>query len=208
MLPVFLDFLCTSNGLSTYLDQNVVKLPNSSLTSSCSQLASFYANFLPSPTVPICSLSPPVPIHDYSKPPCFYFSLNDFCDLLYFKRCFYTDSADLDDELGQWCLGAYKHMDCKVKPIPAHYPKDARVHRRFLENPLDSLMPLSPLPPDFIPTKKLTIERLALMKLNVDGFLWPEEEKLFAHVMKLNEAALAFDKSERGNFHSDYCLAT
>ena len=42
------------------------------------------------------------------------------------------------------------------------------------------------------------------MKLNVDGFLWPEEEKLFAHVMKLNEATLAFDESERGNFCSDY----
>ena len=129
VLPVFLDFLCTSNGLSTYLDRNVIKLPNSSLTSSCSQLASFYADFLPSSTVPICSLSPPVPVHDYSKPPCFYFSLDDFCDLLYFKCCFYTDSADLDDELGQWCLGTYKHVDCKVKPVPACYPEDARVHR-------------------------------------------------------------------------------
>ena len=128
MLPVLLDFLCTSNGLSTYLDRNVVKLPNSSLMSSCSHLASFYADLSPSPTVPICSLSPPVSVGDYSKPPCFYFSLDDFCDLLYFKCCFYTNSADLDDELGQWCLGAYKHMDCKVKPIPACYPKDACVH--------------------------------------------------------------------------------
>ena len=65
-------------------------------------------------------------------------------------------------------------------------------------------MPLTPLPPDFIPMKKLTNEHLALMKLNVDGFLWLEEEKLFAHVMKLNEATLAFDKSEQGNFCSDY----
>ena len=42
------------------------------------------------------------------------------------------------------------------------------------------------------------------MKLNSDGFLWPEEEKPFAHVMKLNEAALAFDESECGNFRSSY----
>ena len=42
------------------------------------------------------------------------------------------------------------------------------------------------------------------MKLSSDDFLWPKEEKLFAHVMKLNEAALAFDESEWGNFHSDY----
>jgi len=34
------------------------------------------------------------------------------------------------------------------------------------------------------------------MKLNSDGFLWPEEEKPFAHVMKLNEVVLAFDESE------------
>ena len=87
-------------------------------------------------------------------------------------------------------------MDCKVKPVPIRYPEDARVHHRFPENPLDSLMPLTPLPPDFIPTKKLTNEHLALMKLNVDGFLWPEEETLFAHVMKLNEATLAFDESK------------
>ena len=128
MLPVFLDFLCTSNGLSTYMDRNVIKLLNSSVMSSCSHLASFYVDFLPSSTVPRCSLSPPVPVHDYSKPPHFYFSLEDFCDLLYFKCCFYTDSADLDDELGQWCLGTYKCVDRKVKHVPAHYPEDARVH--------------------------------------------------------------------------------
>ena len=97
-----------------------------------------------------------------------------------------------------------QRVDQKVKLVPGRYPEDACVHRQFPENPLDSLTPLTPLPPDFIPTKKLTKERLALMKLNPDGFLWPEEENFFAHVMKLNEVALAFDESERGNFCSDY----
>ena len=75
-------------------------------------------------SVPSCSRS------QLLKTPRFYFSLDDFCNLLYFKHCFYTASADLDNELGQWCLGAYKRVDHKVKPIPARYPEDARVHRQ------------------------------------------------------------------------------
>jgi len=124
--------------------------------------------------------------------------------MLHFERVFYVNSEDSDDEPGQWCLGAYKRVDRKVKPVPGRYPEDTCVHCQFPENPLDSLTPLTPLPPDFIPTKKLIKEHLALMKLNPDDFLWPEEEKLFVHVMKLNEVALAFDESERGNFRSDY----
>ena len=88
--------------------------------------------------------------------------------------------------------------------MPGRYPEDAQVIRRFPEDPLATLLPLTPRPPDFIPTKKLTAERLEFMHINADGFLWPEEEKLFAHILKLNEAALAFDESERGNFREDY----
>ncbi|KIK17778.1 hypothetical protein PISMIDRAFT_84369, partial [Pisolithus microcarpus 441] len=100
--------------------------------------------------------------------------------------------------------GTYKHVDHKVKPVPGVYPEDTHIHHRFPEDPLKSLIPLSPHPPTFIPTKKLTKERLDSMKLNADNFLWPEEEKLFCHIMKLNECALAFDESEQGNFRSDY----
>ena len=80
--------------------------------------------------------------------------------------------------------------------MPGRYPEDARVIQRFPEDPLAMLLPLTPRPPDFIPTKKLTAECLESMHINADGFLWPEEEKLFAHILKLNEAALAFDESE------------
>jgi len=202
-MPNIFDYFCTTNGLYTHYDRNVIKLPNSSQVSrSC--FDSFYADLLPTPAVPSPSSSHPVPAPvdlRLSQP---FFTFSDFCDLLYFRRCICTDSEDLDDEIGQSCLGAYKHVDRKVKPVSGRYPEDARVHRQFPENPLDSLTPLTPLPPDFIPTKKLTNERLASMKLNSDGFLWPEEEKLFAHVMKLNEAVLAFDESERGNFRSSY----
>jgi len=124
-----------------------------------------------------------------------------YCTL---STVFVLTLENLDDKIGQWCLGTYKHVDQKVKPVPGRYPEDAHIHCQFPKNPLDSLTRLTPLPPDFIHTKKLTNECLASMKLNSDGFLWPEEEKLFAHVMKLNEAALAFDELEHSNFCSYY----
>ncbi|KIN98917.1 hypothetical protein M404DRAFT_156422 [Pisolithus tinctorius Marx 270] len=106
--------------------------------------------------------------------------------------------------MGQPVYGAYKHVNHKVKPVPGVYPEDAQVHHQFPEDPLASLTPLTCHPPVFVPTKKLTQECLTSMKVNADGFLWPEEEKLFSHVMKLNEHALAFDESERRNFCSNY----
>ncbi|KAF8799287.1 hypothetical protein BYT27DRAFT_7149819, partial [Phlegmacium glaucopus] len=42
------------------------------------------------------------------------------------------------------------------------------------------------------------------LKIHDDGFLWPEEVKLFMHVMSLNERSLAFHQSERGTFHKEY----
>jgi hypothetical protein len=35
-------------------------------------------------------------------------------------------------------------------------------------------------------------------------FLWPEEQKLAALVLKNNELALAWDESEKGHFRDDY----
>ncbi|KAI0349170.1 hypothetical protein OH77DRAFT_1381348, partial [Trametes cingulata] len=71
--------------------------------------------------------------------------------------------------------GVYKPVDRRVKPVPGVFPEDARVVRRFPENPLDSLQPLTPNPPEFVPTAKLTQERMDNMKINAKKFLWPEE---------------------------------
>ncbi|EIN03401.1 hypothetical protein PUNSTDRAFT_78219, partial [Punctularia strigosozonata HHB-11173 SS5] len=98
----------------------------------------------------------------------------------------------------------YKTVDKRVRPVPGVYPEDARVERRLPEDPLISLPMLSPNPPDFEPTRKLTKERIEIMKINIDKFLWPEEEKLFLHIIKLNEKALAFEDAERGTFRDDY----
>ena len=50
-------------------------------------------------------------------------------------------------------------------------------------------------PPSFTPGEQLTQEALDSISINGEGFLWPEEEKLFAHILKLNEEALAFEES-------------
>jgi hypothetical protein len=48
--------------------------------------------------------------------------------------------------------------------------------------------------------------------INSTGFLWPEEEKLFQHVMILNEDGIAFEDVERGTlkeeFFSPYIIPT
>jgi hypothetical protein len=49
-----------------------------------------------------------------------------------------------------------------------------------------------------MPTEKISAERLKLININGDGFLQPEEEKLFNQVMVLNEEALAFKETDRG----------
>jgi len=42
------------------------------------------------------------------------------------------------------------------------------------------------------------------MHINPSGFLWPEEEKLVLFLIKAQEAAIAWDPAERGNFRKDY----
>ena len=42
------------------------------------------------------------------------------------------------------------------------------------------------------------------MDINSQKFLWPEEEKLFLHILKLNEATLPFEEKDRGTLRQDY----
>lgn len=100
----------------------------------------------------------------------------------------------------------YKRVDRKVKPVPAVFPEDARVTRQFPEDPLVSLPTLSPHPPVFVPDPegRLTQERLEAMNINPDEFLWTEEEKLFQHILKLNQNFFVFEDSQRGSFREEY----
>jgi hypothetical protein len=98
---------------------------------------------------------------------------------------------------------AYKPVDRRVRPISGTFPQEALVRRSFPHNPLEGLPKLSRNPPDFTPTEKISAERLKSININ-DGFLWPEEEKLFNQVMVLNEEALAFEETDRGTLREDY----
>jgi len=109
-------------------------------------------------------------------------------------------------------LGAYKKVDVRVRPVPGVFPQEAMVRRKFPNNPLANLPELPRHPPEFIPTAKLTQERMETINVNRKGFLWPEEEKLFKHILVLNEASVAFIEEDRGTFKksyfSDYIIPT
>ena len=99
---------------------------------------------------------------------------------------------------------AYKKVENKVKPVATTMPDAAHIHRRFPENPLDSLPLLSSTPPEFLPGVRLSQERLDELGVLMNEFLWPEERKLVAQVLRNNEMGLAWDESEKGRFRDDY----
>ena len=111
---------------------------------------------------------------------------------------------DNDDDLSDLDLPvevlAYKKAAKKVHPVAASLPEDFRIIRRRPEDPLLSLPALPTHPPQFTPGTRLTQEHFDELELNKFNFLWPEEVKLAAHVLKINEKALAWSEAERGRF--------
>nr|GAT45172.1 predicted protein [Mycena chlorophos] len=98
----------------------------------------------------------------------------------------------------------YKRVDKKVRPVSTTFSPEYEVKRQIPEDPKLSMPRLSKNPPAFVPTERITAERLELLEVNADNFLWPEEEKLFLDVLRLNEQALAFEDRERGTFRDEY----
>ncbi|KAL4250180.1 hypothetical protein AB1N83_014095 [Pleurotus pulmonarius] len=99
---------------------------------------------------------------------------------------------------------AYKCVGQKIHPVSGVYPEDIKVIRKIPEDPLKSLPVLPKHPPKFTPGKCLTEERLKGMEVNKDNFLLPEEERLFNHILQLNEITLAFEEQDRGTLRKDY----
>jgi len=99
---------------------------------------------------------------------------------------------------------AYKKAAKKVHPVAASLPEDFQIIQQCPEDPLASLQPLPTNPPYFIPGLRLTQEQLNAMKINKYRFLWPTEEQLAQHVLKINEHALAWTEAEHGHFHDNY----
>ena len=55
-----------------------------------------------------------------------------------------------------------------------------------------------------MPGTRLTQDRLDALELDKLNFLWPEEAKLAAHILKVNEMALTWTEAERGRFRDEY----
>jgi hypothetical protein len=98
----------------------------------------------------------------------------------------------------------YKRVDKKIRPVSTTFSPDYEVKQQIPQDPMMSLPELSANPPTFRPTERLSPERLKVLEINQDGFLSKEEERLFVRVMELNQAALAFEDSERGTFKDEY----
>jgi len=97
----------------------------------------------------------------------------------------------------------YKPVGKKVKPAAVALPEEYRIIRRILSDSMLSLPKLPVNPPEPVPTEHITEERLKGFKLD-DGSLWPEEAKLFKHMVLQHEEVFAWKETERRRFRDDY----
>jgi hypothetical protein len=98
----------------------------------------------------------------------------------------------------------YKKVEDRVRPVPAIMPEDVKVKRTLPEDPLKSLPVLPTHAPDFVPTKKMTSERMEKLDIDNNTDLTEGEKRLLKHVLVLNERSIAFEENERGTFRRDY----
>jgi len=93
---------------------------------------------------------------------------------------------------------AYKKVAKRTHPVPTTLPQYAKVRRHFHEDPLTTLPIISKHPPIFVPSEKLSDERMDAFKVFSNKFLWEEEKKLAAAVLKINEKGLAWEEADKG----------
>ena len=98
----------------------------------------------------------------------------------------------------------YKKVANRIKPVATMLPEEFRIVRKVPSDPLAELPVLPVQPPEFTPGTRYTQERKEAMPANVNGFLWPEEEKLVHYLIKVHEAAFAWTEEEKGKFYEDY----
>lgn len=97
-----------------------------------------------------------------------------------------------------------KKVENKVRPVKTTLPERFRVIRCFPSDPLKDMIILPDHPPPFSPAGRLTQERYNDLGLDNNTFLWPEEQRLLAFVLRTHEQGLAWEASERGSFREDY----
>jgi hypothetical protein len=99
---------------------------------------------------------------------------------------------------------AYKKVANKVRPVATTLPEDFRTIRRLPHDPLKDLPTLPICPPPFSPGKRYTQERKDAQRVNPEGFLTEEEERLCHWILKEHELGFAWSEEEKGKFRSDY----
>lgn len=92
----------------------------------------------------------------------------------------------------------YKPKSVKVQPVNAELANEFRTHITIPGYSRDPYAtPLTPHPPEFLPTHRLSLENTASM-FGPPGWLSGKERKLALHVVTLREKAIAFDPSQIG----------
>ncbi|KAE8221274.1 hypothetical protein CF319_g5338 [Tilletia indica] len=97
------------------------------------------------------------------------------------------------------------HLNAKRKSVEEKIRPLASPPSYFIDQPLRPPVydrdpyttPLTPFPPPFTPTDKLTLERMSTLNFGPPGFINTEERNLFLHILKLRELAIAFSASDR-----------
>jgi hypothetical protein len=98
----------------------------------------------------------------------------------------------------------YRQVEDRIQPIVTQLPEGFRIVRNIIGDPLENMLVLPTHPPDFVPGLRYTQERYEKLKLNPDGFLWPEEEKLAHHLVREQEECLSWIEEEKGEFRQDF----
>ncbi|KAJ6522749.1 hypothetical protein B0H19DRAFT_874011, partial [Mycena capillaripes] len=86
----------------------------------------------------------------------------------------------------------------RVHSVSATLPEEFRIVQHFLSDPQEGMSPLNPHPGEFLEGEGYTRQRAGEMMVNLDGFVWSEEEKrswgCWGHT----------GETERGHFRENY----
>ncbi|KAF8287019.1 hypothetical protein DL93DRAFT_2146843, partial [Clavulina sp. PMI_390] len=100
----------------------------------------------------------------------------------------------------------YKPVDKRKRPVPVTMPNMRRERYQPIPEPVVPELPHHPPRwQDYPYSAKVTPERLEIIMKGIEpGFLSEEEKSLLIWVVSQNEAAIAFDDSERGTFKPEF----
>ena len=131
-------------------------------------------------------------------------SSNEAYEIIWDQDVYLDPSIYMVDSVQKVLANAYKKVANRVKPVATTLPEEFRIVRRVPHDPLADLPTLPEHPPDFTPGKRYTAERMMKQKINPNGFLTSEEEKLCHWLFRVHEDGFAWCEAEKGKFSSEY----